>query len=126
MPFRSKPQFTGPDYLIAAAEQRKHDLPYAREFEEMAMTAVIVEETPGIPVSMLPGLAPRRDLEPHEQTAVILVDEAMRRALEGRDTESIRELARFGTSMAMRFDEHLRQIQRLPQRVVGVTTTFQE
>jgi hypothetical protein len=126
MPFRSKPQFAGPDYLIAAAEERKQDVPFAPEFEEMVMAAVIRQESPGVPISMLPGLAPGRDLEPHEQTAVTLMDEAMRRALERRDNESIRELARFGTSMAMRFDEHLRYIRRLPQRVVATTPTFEE
>jgi hypothetical protein len=95
-----KSKLTGPDYLMAVADQVK-ELPFAEEFRDMIWDCF---SGPAVTVGM--NVA-QRPLTPTEQAPVVIVAAAAEAAREQRDWKSLDEILNVGLSLAVKFPEFL-------------------
>jgi hypothetical protein len=109
MAFKSKPQLTGPDYLIGAAERLQAGVPFAQEFQDMIITAISPSLIPGMYFSRPTEWAAKRELNEDEEGAARVFAEAIRVALLRRDREAVQELSGWGAAMLLRFHGYMEQ-----------------
>jgi hypothetical protein len=101
---KKRQQFTGGDYLIGTAADR----PDAHVFD--AMIKMHLMRTPvagfeGISWNNPTEWAARRDLTPNEEAALFVYGDALLRAIQNKDMQSVRELASWGAGMLLRFND---------------------
>jgi len=110
---KKTPQFSGPDYLIGAAQhimEAGSQNRFVRPFQEMVMTAVGPEFMPGQPLDS--EYMAKRRLKDFEAAAVAVIKEAGRVAALKKDWRGLDEILSFGAAMAVRFEEYLRATQQ--------------
>lgn len=101
---KEKQAFTGGDYLIGTAVDR----PEARLFQDMIQKHLFhmpVEGLENLPWTQEDEWAARRDLTPNETAAVLVYGDALLRAIQNKDMQSVRELASWGAGMLLRFND---------------------
>lgn len=96
-------ELTGPDYLLAVADEASDQVPFAKDFRDMVVACFSGPD----PAVLATAAIAKRPLTAEEQAPIAVVGTALEMALQNGDMKSVEEILKVGMSLAIKFREFL-------------------